>query len=161
WDGRSRGESITSRAGRPAGADAAGHCLAASHVLSSSVDAVGPSSTGWPPAGEGAMHRPSLPILALVAMLSGCSKHATDSTGPPQAPPVPELVAMQPPARSPSALYDSDIWAQFDRPLDPHTVTALNVYLKLDAQRLPITVSYDAATQRVSVTPTVVLELQR
>jgi hypothetical protein len=74
---------------------------------------------------------------------------------------VPELVAMQPPARSPSALYDSDIWAQFDRPLDPHTVTALNVYLKLDAQRIPITVGYDGPTQRVTVTPTVVLELQR
>jgi hypothetical protein len=107
------------------------------------------------------MRRTFLPILALVASLSGCSKHATESTGPPPAPPVPELVAMQPPARSPSALYDSDIWAQFDRPLDPHTVSTLTVYLKLDAQRIPVTVSYDAATHRVTVTPTVVLELQR
>jgi hypothetical protein len=68
---------------------------------------------------------------------------------------------MQPPARSPSALYDGDIWAQFDRALDPHTVSPLNVYLKLDAQRIPITVSYDATNHRVTLTPTVVLELQR
>ena len=107
------------------------------------------------------MRRLSLIILGVLATLTGCSKHATDSTAPPPAPPVPELVAMQPPARSPSALYDSDIWAQFDRPLDPRTVTTLNVYLKLDAQRIPITVAYDAATQRVTLTPTAILELQR
>jgi len=107
------------------------------------------------------MRRLSLSILVVLATLSGCSKHSTDSTAPPTAPPVPELVAMQPAARSPSALYDSDIWAQFDRPLDPHTVDTLNVYLKLDAQRVPITVLYDAATQRVTLTPKVVLELQR
>ena len=107
------------------------------------------------------MRRLPLSVLAVLATLSGCSKHATDSTAPPSAPPVPELVAMQPPARSPSALYDSDIWAQFDRPLDPRTVTTLNVYLKLDAQRIPITVRYDAATQRVTLTPTAILELQR
>jgi hypothetical protein len=106
------------------------------------------------------MRRLSLIILVLVAALSGCSKHASDTTAPPP-PPVPELVATQPPARSPSAIYDSDIWAQFDRPLDPRTVTTLNVYLKLDAQRIPITVRYDATTQRVVLTPTVVLELQR
>ncbi|HXS23174.1 MAG TPA: Ig-like domain-containing protein, partial [Gemmatimonadales bacterium] len=107
------------------------------------------------------MRRPSLSILVLVACLSGCSKHATDTTGPPPAPPVPELVAMQPPARSLSALYDSDIWGQFDRALDPHTVSTLSVYLKLDAQRIPITVSYDATSHRVTLKPTVVLELQR
>jgi hypothetical protein len=74
---------------------------------------------------------------------------------------VPALVATQPAARSPSVLYDSAIWAQFDRPLDPRTVTTLNVYLKLDGQRLPITVGYDTADRRVTLTPTVILELQR
>ena len=107
------------------------------------------------------MRRLSLFVLVLVAALSGCSKHATESTAPPPAPPVPALVATQPPARSPSALYDSDIWAQFDRPLDPRTVDTLNVYLKLDGQRIPMTVGYEAATQRVTLTPRVVLELQR
>jgi hypothetical protein len=107
------------------------------------------------------MRRPSLSLLVLIVTLSGCSKHSTDSTAPPTAPPVPELVGTHPAARSTSALYDTDIWAQFDRPLDPRTVTALNVYLKLDGQRVPITVSYDTTTQRVSLTPTVVLELQR
>src|SRR5215467_1039875 len=107
------------------------------------------------------MRRLSLPLLVLIATLSGCSKHSTDSTAPPAAPPVPELVAMQPPARSPSAIYDSAIWAQFDRPLNPRTVDTLNVYLKLDGQRIPITVAYDAASQRVTLTPEVVLQLQR
>ena len=107
------------------------------------------------------MRRLSLSVLVLTATLSGCSKHSTDSTAPPAPPPVPELVAMQPPARSPSVLYDSDIWAQFDRPLNPRTVDTLNVYLTLDGQRVPIKVGYDAATQRVTLTPRVVLELQR
>ena len=107
------------------------------------------------------MRRLSLPILVLIATLSGCSKHSTDSTAPPAAPPVPELVAMHPPARSPSALYDSDIWAQFDRPLDRRTVDTLNVYLKLDGQRIRVSVGYDSLSQRVTITPRVVLELQR
>ena len=107
------------------------------------------------------MRRLSLPTLVLVASLSGCSKHTTEATAPPPAPPIPEVVATQPPARSASALYDSDIWAQFDRPLDPHTVTTQNVYLKLDAQRIPITVSYDGITQRVVLKPMVALDLQR
>jgi hypothetical protein len=107
------------------------------------------------------MRRLSLSVLVLTATLSGCSKHSTDSTAPPAAPPVPELVAMQPPARSLSVIYDSDIWAQFDRPLNPRTVDTLNVYLKLDGQRVPITVGYEAATQRVTLAPRVLLELQR
>ena len=107
------------------------------------------------------MRRLSLSILVLIATLSGCSKHSTDSTAPPAAPPVPELVATHPPARSASALYDSDIWAQFDRPLDPRTVDTLNVYLKLDGQRIWIKLAYDSTTNRVTLTPQVVLELQR
>jgi len=107
------------------------------------------------------MRRSSLAVLVLTVALSGCSKHTTDSTAPPPAPPVPELVVMSPPARSPSALYDSDIWAEFDRPLNPRTVDTLNVYLKLDGQRIPITVSYDTTLQRVTLKPRVVLDLQR
>src|SRR5262245_42064344 len=107
------------------------------------------------------MRRLSLCVLALFLSLIGCSKHSTDSTAPPAGPPVPALVATQPPARTPSALYDSDIWAQFDRDLDPRTVSTLSVYLKLDAVRIPVTVSYDATNRRVTLKPTVVLELQR
>jgi hypothetical protein len=81
--------------------------------------------------------RLSLSILVLIATLSACSKHSTDSTAPPAAPPVPELVAMHPPARSPSAIYDTDIWAQFDRPLDRRTLDTLNVYLKLGRPARP------------------------
>ena len=106
------------------------------------------------------MRRPSLPVLVLTIALSGCSKHTTDSTAPPTAPPVPELVAESPAARSPSALYDTDIWAEFDRALNPRTVDTLNVYLKLDGQRIPIVVSYDTTLKRVTVKPRMVLDLQ-
>src|SRR6185369_4804597 len=121
----------------------------------------GRAPPGGRPVGEGAMRRLSLSILVLIATLSACSKHSTDSTAPPAAPPVPELVAMHPPARSPSAIYDTDIWAQFDRPLDRRTLDTLNVYLKLDGQRTWISVGYDSVTRRVTITPKVVLELQR
>jgi len=107
------------------------------------------------------MRRLSLPLLVLIATLSGCSKHSTDSTAPPAAPPVPELVAMRPPARSTSSIYDSPIWAEFDRPLDRRTVDTLNVYLKLDGQRLPIAVAYDTASRRVTIAPEGILQLQR
>ena len=106
------------------------------------------------------MPRQAFVLLALAAALSGCSKHATEPAPVPP-PPVPELVASQPPARASGVLYDSDIWAQFSRPLDTRTVSPLSVFLKLDAQRLPITVSYDAITRRISLRPSVTLLLQR
>jgi len=107
------------------------------------------------------MRRPTVAVLVLIATLTACSKKATDPTGGTPPPPAPGLVATQPPARTSGALYDGAIWAQFDRPLDPRTVTTLNVFLKLDAQRIPVVVTYEAAAQRVHLAPTVTLELQR
>lgn len=107
------------------------------------------------------MPRLLLAIALLCAVLAGCAKHATETAAPALQSPAPALLATQPIARSPSAVYDGDIWAQFDRPLDSRTVTPLTVYLKLDGQRQPITVTYDGITRRVFLHPTVVLELQR
>jgi hypothetical protein len=73
----------------------------------------------------------------------------------------PVLIATQPAARTTSAVYDGEIWAQFDRPLDVRTITPLTVFLKLDGQRLAIKVTYDGITRRIFVHPTPVLDLQR
>src|SRR5262245_8049007 len=108
------------------------------------------------------MRRSPISILALVLSLSGCSnKESTVPTAPPGPPPAPGLVATAPPARSTSALYDSDIWGQFDRALDRRTVTTQNVYLKLDGARIPIQVSYDSTSFKVFLRPSVTLDLQR
>jgi hypothetical protein len=107
------------------------------------------------------MPRLLLAIALLCAVLAGCGQHATETAAPALQSPAPALLATQPVARSPSAMYDADIWAQFDRPLDSRTVTSLTVYLKLDGQRVPITVNYDGITRRVFLHPTVVLALQR
>lgn len=107
------------------------------------------------------MTRLLIAFAILCAVLAGCSKHATDSAAPASQGPPPAVLATQPAPKSSSAIYDSDIWAEFDRPLDPRTVSPLTVYLKLDGQRLPITVSYDGISRRIFLHPTVVLALQR
>ena len=80
--------------------------------------------------------------VVLAAAFTGCSKKSTAPTstaGGNTA--VPAIIATQPAPRSPSAPYDTEIWAQFDRPLDGRTVSALSAYLKLDGQRLAVDVS--------------------
>ncbi|MCE9626520.1 MAG: Ig-like domain-containing protein, partial [Candidatus Eisenbacteria bacterium] len=113
------------------------------------------------------MRRP-IPILlivslcALAAVFAGCSKKSTApavSGGGNASHPI--VIATQPAARSASAPYDSDIWAQFDRGLDGRTVSAQTAYLKLDGQRLLADVTYDGITRRIFLRPRSVLALQR
>jgi len=99
-------------------------------------------------------------LLFALGLLAGCSKHVSGPAAT-QAPLPPALVATQPVARATGVLYDGEIWGQFDRPLDPSTVDDHSVFLKLDGQRIPIDVSYEAITRRIVLKPTVVLELQR
>jgi hypothetical protein len=100
-------------------------------------------------------------LLLLCAGLSGCSRHAAAPTVVGGPPPVPELVATQPLARATGVLYDTEIWAQFSRPLDGRSINATTVFLKLDTTRQPVVVSYDGVTRRILVRPTVTLALQR
>ncbi len=109
-----------------------------------------------------------LSILVLVclaaAVFAGCSKKSTAPTASGGTAPTgtaPQMVATQPTARATAAIYDGDIWAQFDRPLDGRTVSALTTYLKLDGQRIASDVTYDGITRRVFVKPRSVLALQR
>lgn len=102
-------------------------------------------------------------LVAAVIALAGCSKK---STAPPAGgggggTPAPAVIATLPAARSLSAPYDGEIWAQFDRPLDGRTVTTQTAYLKLDGQRLAIDVAYDGITRRIFLRPRVTLALQR
>jgi hypothetical protein len=102
---------------------------------------------------------PQLTLIALV-LLSGCSKSTTEPGGSSTSLP-PTLVATQPAPWATGVLYDSEFWGQFDRALDPATVDTKSVFLKLDGQRIPITVAYEELTRRIFVHPTVTLELQR
>jgi hypothetical protein len=103
-----------------------------------------------------------LSLCALAAVFAGCSKQSTAppvSTGGNTSRPV--VIATQPPARSTSAPYDTEIWAQFDRGLDGRTVSTQTAYLKLDGQRLQADVNYDGITRRIFLRPRSVLALQR
>jgi hypothetical protein len=96
-------------------------------------------------------------FYALIA--GGCSKKVT--APPPAASLPPTVEATLPPARSTGILDDTPIWVQFDRALDTTTVDTRTVFLKVDTQRLPISVNWDGATRRIVITPTSKLALFR
>jgi len=98
--------------------------------------------------------------LAVLATLASCGREH-DTTTAPAPPPPPEIEAFFPAARSRSIFTDTQIWAQFHEPLDPATVNTHTVFLKHDTQRLTCTVSYEAATRRIRVTPAAELALRR
>lgn len=97
-------------------------------------------------------------LICLLA-IAGCSKKV--NAPPPAAMLPPSVEATSPPARSIGIRDDTPIWAQFDRDLDPATIDTRTVFLKVDTQRLPISVSWDAATRRIVITPTANLALFR
>jgi len=107
-----------------------------------------------------AVARGSRVVVALALLLAaGCAKKV--NAPPPIAALPPDVVATAPVARSTSVPENTEIWAQFDRDLDPKTVTPQNVFLKIDTRRLSIAVAWDAATRRVRITPLVPLALFR
>jgi hypothetical protein len=63
------------------------------------------------------------------------------------------VVTVQPPARSAGYAYDGQIWALFDRPLDPKSIDTTTVFLKKDTQRLACAVSYEPTSRRIVVVP--------
>lgn len=97
-------------------------------------------------------------LSAVVVAPAGC-RHATPVALAP-VPPPPAVAAVSPPPRTVSVTYDApDIWAEFRRPLDPATVDARHVFLKIDTRRVAIHVSWDAAANRVRVIPDSLLAL--
>ncbi len=101
--------------------------------------------------------------LALLLALTACSKEAAGPLEPPPPAPTdgPQIVVSVPAARSEGVVYDTEIWAGFDRALEASSVDSTSVFLKLDTQRLPCTVSYEAVPRRIRLRPRVVLQLQR
>jgi hypothetical protein len=99
-------------------------------------------------------------VLSLAAAFAGCSRHVTEPP-PPGSGASPRLVASHPAARSEGNFYTTEIWAEFDRPLDPRTVSERSVFLKLDGQRLECVVTYDPTTRRVVLDPVAELKLMR
>lgn len=97
-------------------------------------------------------------VLAALA-LGGCTKKAPTPLAPVPPPPPPSVRGVSPAARSVFTDYQADIWAEFAEDLNPASVTTLNVYLKLDTRRIPISVSWEAATRRIHVRPLVTLAL--
>ena len=103
---------------------------------------------------------PPAASLALAALLLGACAKKLAPTAPAATGVPPQIVATEPRAQA-GAPYDTDIWAQFARPLDPATVSAKTVYLKLDNVRAPIAVTYEALTRRVTLVPQAALALER
>ncbi|MBI1797629.1 MAG: Ig-like domain-containing protein [Candidatus Eisenbacteria bacterium] len=100
--------------------------------------------------------------LVLVAIaIAACEKKPATAPvlgGGPAPPPL--IAAVSPPARSVRVPEDVPIWAQFSAPLDTTTVNARYVFFKLDTQRIASTITWDAATRRIVITPLQRLALQ-
>jgi hypothetical protein len=89
-----------------------------------------------------------------------CSPKKTAATAPDTRLP-PQIASTHPAARSRDVPVETEIWAEFAEPLDSLTVDARNVALKLDTQFIPATVTWEAATRRIRVRPSVELFISR
>jgi hypothetical protein len=94
---------------------------------------------------------------ALLAACSGlaCGHRPAAPTAPPGGggPPPSFIEAVHPPARSSGVFYETEVWVQFASALDTTTVNDRTVFFKADTRRLPITITCDAVTRRLRITP--------
>jgi hypothetical protein len=97
-------------------------------------------------------------LAVLAAAFAACSQKTTVEPVP-GAPP--RVTAVQPAARTTAYPYDGQIWALFDRALDPKSVDSTTVFLKQDTQRIPSKISYEPTSRRIVVAPRVLLGLQK
>lgn len=95
-------------------------------------------------------------LLAILA-IGGCGR-AVQSAKPHENVP-PGVVAVYPPARSSLVPYDTEIYAQFDRSLDPATVDTTRVFLKQDTRRIPVRVEFMGFVNRIRLVPSQTLDL--
>jgi len=92
-------------------------------------------------------------------VLAGCS--AKKLVAQPVVLPPPEVVGTTPAARSTGVVYDTSIAVDFAADMDASTFTTRNVFLKLDTQRVPIDLTWNAASRRLTIVPQAVLQLRR
>lgn len=99
-------------------------------------------------------------LALLLALTAGCGKEGGAPTAP-SARLGPAVEAVFPAARAERVPIDVVVWARFREPLDPATLDATTVFLKLDTQRLPVTLAYDPATRTLTLRPQAGLKLRR
>lgn len=97
--------------------------------------------------------------FAALLFFAGCG--SKNPVAKPAVPAPPEVVGTMPVARSTAVPYDTPIWLDFGTDMDASTMTASNVFLKLDTQRATIVTSWDAVARRLRIVPTVRLALRR
>ncbi len=99
-------------------------------------------------------------LAALAAAVPFASCRHKSAVAPAEPAPL-QVLVVQPPARSAGYAYDGQIWALFDRSLDPKTVDTTTVFLKLDTQRLGCSIGYEPTSRRIVVVPRTALALNR
>jgi hypothetical protein len=101
--------------------------------------------------------------LALTAALAlACARRTVAPTEPPPGPPPPAVVeAVYPPARATLVIYDTPVWVQFALEVDTSTVNARTVFFKDETRRIDCTLTWDAATRRLTIVPLEPLRLRQ
>jgi len=97
----------------------------------------------------------------MLALLASCGRGEKIPIAPPREDLSPLIEAVYPGARSTGVLYDTGIWVRFADPLGPSSVNERTVFLKLDTVRIPVTITYDAATRTIRLAPRAALALRR
>lgn len=108
---------------------------------------------------RGAFFRATLATLALLALAPACAKQASPVAPTANVPPA--ITSLFPAPRSTGVAYDTPVYAQFDRALDPESVDTTTVYLKIDTRRVAIAVEYLRVVNRIQITPRAVLDLNK
>lgn len=103
--------------------------------------------------------RSRLLLAALALTMAACSSKQAPT--PPIVRLGPQVLAVAPPPRAPRALYDTEIWARFDRALVARSVDSTTVFLKIDTRRIAADIAYEGITHRILVLPRAPLELLR
>lgn len=98
-------------------------------------------------------------LLVAAAVLACTACHRKPAVAP-LVPAPPRVVAVQPAARTTGYTYTGQIWALFDRALDPRSVDSTTVFLKQDTRRISAAVSYERLSRRIVVVPRVPLGLR-
>lgn len=99
-------------------------------------------------------------LCLLLLAVAACDRKSSEPTAPAPAPSS-WIAEVMPPARSRSNLDDTDIWVRFARAPDPATLLPTTVFLKLDTQRQPVALAWDAAAQTLRIRPAGLLGLRR
>jgi len=106
--------------------------------------------------------RPTLALLIAglaAACCAGCGSDRVVVT--PVRPAPPQVLATLPVARASGVVYDTPIAVDFATDMDAATLTTSNVFLKLDTQRIPISLNWNAPARRLQLIPQVPLQLRR